>query len=187
MSGLGVPDFNMSAAPLESMVAQVPQIPTQIQPKGGMFGGNAKMYLLAALSGLMSRKNPQAAQMIQQAMMMKYRQKQEDERYQHDRADKRDDFVFEQDYRASHAQPETGEFERALMASGVQPGTPQWQQMMQRRRDNMLDPIVNTIQGPVLRSMVTGGMAPPTQPVGALTPIPDEGGAGSPAPHPFPY
>jgi hypothetical protein len=163
-------------------------MPEAAPKPGGMFGGGGdwRSALMAAGSALMARRNPQASAMLSNMLQMKQHQAMAEQQYQRERHDKRDDFTFEQDYRASHAQPEMGEFERALMASGVQPNTPEWQQMMQRRRDNMLDPIVNTIQGPVLRSMVTGGMAPPTKPVGTLTPI-DEGGAGSPAPRPFPY
>lgn len=180
------PDLN--ANPMQSMFVQAPQIPTEIAPRQGMFGGggNMQMAMMAAISALMARKHPQVSQMMQGLMQHRMSQQQAAQEHQQNMQDQRGNFMFEQDYRQQHAQPEMGEFERALQASGVQPGTPQWTQAMKRRADNMLDPIVNTIQGPVLRSMVTQGMQLPTQPVGPLTPI-DEGGAGSPAPRPFPY
>jgi hypothetical protein len=46
---------------------------------------------------------------------------------------------------------ETG---KQLIAAGVQPGTPEWQAGMARSASNSLDPVVNTAQGPVLRSSV---------------------------------
>lgn len=48
-------------------------------------------------------------------------------------------------WQATHRAPvQPSEFERALQASGVLPGTPEWQQAMQRRVSNQLDPFVNT-------------------------------------------
>jgi hypothetical protein len=43
----------------------------------------------------------------------------------------------------SDIHPAMGEFERTLQASGIQPGTAEWQANMARRRDNMLDPITS--------------------------------------------
>ena len=72
----------------------------------------------------------------------------------------------------SDIHPAMGEFERTLQASGIQPGTPEWQKNMATRRDNMLDPIVsiNTPEGLITapRSQVGGVGAPKTAPVPAM-------------------
>ena len=160
--------------------------------RGGMFGGKANIgeILSAALNGYLAAGGNPAGQMglqqLHQKRMMEQQRAIEEQEYNRRRQDQRSNFIFEQDYRSAHKPPEYGEFERALIASGVQPGTPQWAEMMSRRRDNMLDPIVNTPIGPVLRSSVTSAIQPPKAPVGRLTPI-DEGGAGPSAPRPFPY
>jgi hypothetical protein len=44
---------------------------------------------------------------------------------------------------ANRAPPQPGEFERALEASGVAPGTPAWQAAMVKRTANMLDPMAS--------------------------------------------
>jgi hypothetical protein len=172
---------------MQSLASQMPQMPK----RGGMFGGDGKFgvgqAIVAALNGyLASQGNPVG--IANMRMMQEAAQAKRDEaQYEQRRQQQLQDQISLYDYKAQHSQPDYGEFERALIASGVQPGTPQWQEMMARRRDNMLDPIVNTAYGPTLRSIVTGGIqAPPTAPVGKLTPV-DEGGAGQAAPRPFPY
>jgi len=169
----GLPDLNLGGF--------TPQLGQQPKPSG-MFGAKGKDALLMAAAGFMSRRNPQMAQMLMQPLL----QRQQDARERAHRQQQLQDEETLYSFKQQNSQPEYGEFERALIASGVQPGTPQWQEMMQRRRDNMLDPIVNTMQGPVLRSMVTNSLQPPSAPVGKLTPI-DDGGAGPAAPRPFPY
>lgn len=86
------------------------------------------------------------------------------------------------------ANPAMSEFERALEASGVARGTPQWVEAMVKRRDNFLDPMtsvplpggqvylgprsgLSAVMGGGDPASGGGGMAPPTAPVGKLTPI----------------
>lgn len=91
-------------------------------------------------------------------------------------------------YEALYTAPKTqaySEFERALIASGIQPGTPEWAQKMGQKADMALDPQVTT-QLPNgglyigrqsgLSQALGGGRAAPTAPVGKLTPL-GQGGA----------
>lgn len=57
---------------------------------------------------------------------------------------------------------------KKLVASGVQPGTPQWQNAMATSTANELDPTVNTAQGPVLRSSVVQATQPPAAAIARL-------------------
>ena len=175
------PDTMPSIGALANNMPSMPQ-------RGGMFGGGkfgVGQAIVAALNGyLASQGNPVGVanmRMMQEAAQAR----RENAEYDHRRQQALQDQMSMYDYKAAHTQPEYGEFERALIASGVQPGTPQWQEMMARRRDNMLDPIVSTVYGTMPRSVFSGGGAVPTKPVGTLTPI-DEGGAGQAAPRPFP-
>jgi hypothetical protein len=72
-SGLPL-DPSINAAPLQSLYAPTPQIPTEIASRGGMFGGNAQMALMAAISGLMARRHPQVSQMMQNMLLLKQKQ-----------------------------------------------------------------------------------------------------------------
>lgn len=108
--------------------------------------------------------NPNTPEEVRQLAMMEYKQ-------------------------ANKPPPQPGEFERALTDSGVAPGTPEWQAMMVKRRDNMLDPLMTimTPNGPLVvprsQALAEGGdpvspapggatsPALPDKPVGKLTPI----------------
>jgi hypothetical protein len=74
-----------------------------------MFGGGGnfgwKEALAAGLAGFVSRQNPMALQGLMQALMARQRQKQDEYDYNRQRQDKRDDFTFEQDYKAAHPTP----------------------------------------------------------------------------------
>lgn len=134
--------------------------------RGGMFGnadwGSAVAAALGGFAaGMGNPAGAHALQALHSQRMMRQRAEAEEQQYQRQRTDGMSDWVAREQWKLQNDQPDYGEFERALIASGVQPGTPQWQQMMQRRRDNMLDPIVNTAYGPVLRSAVTGGQGLP--------------------------
>jgi hypothetical protein len=156
-----------------------PQFNMPTAPTGGMFGGGGKFGLKEALAfglaGLVSRRNPDIMNNLMSALMLKQKQQLEEAQYQRHRQDALEDFTKHQQIEQQYAPaPQPGEFERALMASGVNPGTPEWTQAMKTRAANMLDPIVNTPYGPMMRSMVAPQM--PTKPVGPLTPLPDDGG-----------
>lgn len=153
----------------------------QPKPKGGMFGGDGKFgigqAIVAALNGyLAGTGNPvgmQNIQMQQQMMQAKRQRQQELDDYNRRRGDENADFMSHRQYEIDNPLPkQPGEFDEALAATGVLPGTPEYVKAMQQRRDNMLDPIVITPQGPMLRSQVMGALSPPTQPVGKLTLIP---------------
>jgi hypothetical protein len=88
--------------------------------------------------------------------MLEQRQALEDAQYQRDRQDSLTDFATKAKISSQYKEP--GEFEQALIASGVQPGTPAWTNAMKTRVNNILDPTVLTPQGLMLRSQVTGAM-----------------------------
>lgn len=101
-----------------------------------------------------------------------------------DRDDARDQWLQQQIWKRDHPEPVAPtEFERALQASGVQQGSPQWVSAMQAKVQNTTDPMMTTpLQGGAVyvgpRSQfadtVAGsvqGAAPPRAPVGKLTPI----------------
>jgi hypothetical protein len=144
---------------------------------GGKFGvGQA---IVAALNGyLASRGNPVGManmQMMQQAAQQRRENAEYDRRQQVELQRQKDLYQFQQGVKT----PEYGEFEKALIASGVQPGTPEWAKYMTTRRDNMLDPVVMTPQGPMTRSQLLGGQGGQPAPQGiTFTPI---GGAGGDA------
>lgn len=147
------------------------------KPSGGMFGGGKfglKEALAFGLAGLVSRRNPGLIQALMGAMLQKQQAARDAADYQQQRQDKRDDFVFEQDYRAAHptaAQPT--EYERMLEAAGYQPGTPDYLQHVRNYVNMRENPITMTPYGPMPYSSLTPQL--PTQPVGPLTPIPDGG------------
>lgn len=80
-------------------------------------------------------------------------------------------------YRNTHRPPpQPGEFERALEASGVAPGTPEWTSSMAKRVNNMLDPlmVIPTPQGPYVtprsQALLGGGDPASASPGGASPP-----------------
>lgn len=153
----------------------------------GMFANaDWKSALQAAFAGYMSRQNPQVANSLFGNLQQAQDAKRQESQYQRRRQDDNSDWQQHYDYEAQNPKPgQPGEFERALIASGVAPGTPEWVQAMKRRTDNMLDPIVMTPYGPVTRSQALGGGQAAPQGV-TFTPI-DEGGPAPQAPGGFPY
>lgn len=107
------------------------------------------------------------------------------------------DWVQKQVWQRDNPAPQPfSEFERTLIGSGIQPGTPEWQQAFITRRDNQLDPWTNIVvggnsvsgrQSAVQRAIEGGGglsspqaggaAIPPTAPVGKLRPL----GGGTPS------
>ena len=156
----------------------------------GMFGnadwGSA---ISAALNGyLAAGGNPagiSGLQQLHQQKMMEQQQALAAQQYAQHRADDNADWMNHYKFELDNPKPtRPGEFERALIASGVQPGTPAWTDAMKRRANNMLDPIVMTPQGMMPRSQVLGGgqAAPPDV---TFTPL-DDGGPTPPASDGFP-
>lgn len=108
-----------------------------------------------------------------------------------------EDWVQKQIWQRDNPAPQAlSDFERTLIGSGIQPGTPEWQQAFVTRRDNQLDPWTNIVvggnsvsgrQSAVQRAIEGGGglsspqaggaAIPPTAPVGKLRPL----GGGTPS------
>jgi hypothetical protein len=144
--------------PMPVDVSQFTQLP-QMKPKGGMFGGGDwKQALAAALSAMSAARGNPVGMAGLQMLNQRLGQKREDQQYERRQADQWDMWQRQQQWKQQHDTPELGEFERAVVASGIQPGTPQWAEVMGKRRDAMLDPVVNLPTGPTLRSMVVGGL-----------------------------
>ena len=164
--------------------------PTPAAPQsGGMFGGGGKFgigqAIIAALNGYLASQPGGAGDVgrnnLQTMAALKQRQlqrQQELDDYSRRRADDNADFQSHRQYEINNPLPQQpGEFEQALIASGVQPGTPQWTQAMQARVTNTVDPVVMTPQGPMLRSQLLGGSVAgqPAPPGVTFTPV-DPGG-----------
>jgi len=156
------------------------------QPKKrGMFAG-AEINPGNAIAGFLAGMFPQYAGSFLAPMMQRQRMEYEDQQQQRHRQDDMSDYMAKRDYEVAHPMPQQpGEFEQVLAASGIQPGTPQWEQMMVRRRDNLLDPVVMTPQGPMLRSAILNGAGGEPAPANVtFTEIP--GGPTPPASGNFP-
>ncbi len=89
-------------------------------------------------------------------------------------------FVAQKEWeRANPAAPQPTEFERTVQAAGIQPGTPEYLQIMRQRAENQASapPMVVTNPDGTKTIFPTGsiprsGGSVPTAPVGKLTPIP---------------
>lgn len=161
------------------------------KPKGGMFGGgkfDMGQAIVAALNGyLAGTGNPVGIQNMQMMREMALRgqdHQQSLDDYNRRRADDNADFISHRQYEIDNPLPKApSEFDEALAATGVLPGTPEYVHAMQQRRDNMLDPVVMTPQGPMLRSQVVGSLAAPPNvtftPIGGPTPQASGGFLGS--------
>jgi hypothetical protein len=118
---------------------QVPQIDSpqiqmpQAKPKGGMFGGGGKFGIKEAiafgLAGLVARRNPMLLQGLMGGMMQKQNSQREDEQYQQRRNDGMEDWIAQQSWKLANEQPDQTGYAKDLIAAGIQPGTPQFQQL----------------------------------------------------------
>jgi hypothetical protein len=163
---------------------QFPQPSTPPKPRGGMFGGGGSWQnaILAAVAGLMARHNPMAAQMIMGQLKSKLDAKREDQQYQRQRQDKRDDFTFEQDYRAQHPAPINNDTANDYEYIKGILGEDAAKQFLQTR----VNPIVNTPMGPVPYSSVMGQQGQPAPPGITFKPLDQNGGPVLQAPGGFP-
>ena len=93
-------------------------------PTGGMFGGGKfglKEAIAMGLAGFVSRRNPQLLQGLMQALLYKQKMQADEQQYQRERQDKRDEFTFEQDYKAQH--PDMPDIaQRIATLNGIEPG-----------------------------------------------------------------
>jgi hypothetical protein len=171
--GIPQPDFSG----VQPLAPQQPPINIAVPKvnRGGMFAnadwGSA---ISAALNGyLAAGGNPAGIaglQQLHQQKMLEQRQAQEQQQYARERQDKRDDFTFEQDYKAAHPGPinndTVNDYQFILQQLGPEAAT-----TFLKTKTN---PIVMTPYGPMPYSSVAAPQAP-TKPVGPLTPI-DDGG-----------
>lgn len=183
--GIPQPDFSgvQSLAPQQAPInIDVPKI-----KRGGMFAnadwGSA---ISAALNGyLAAGGNPAGVaglQQLHQQKMLEQQKSIEAQQYAQHRADDNADWMSHYNYELTNPKPQApSDFEQTLIESGVKPGTPEWTQAMKTRANNLLDPAVMTPQGLMLRSQVTGALAPQPAPPGVtFTPL-DNGGPTPPA------
>jgi hypothetical protein len=129
----------------------------------------------------MARRNPELSGNIinglQQGQMFKQRAALAEQQRQQSLKDQLALHQQTRDYDIAHPTPgQPGEFEDALAASGVQPGSPVWTHAMQLRVSNILDPMVMTPYGLMMRSQVTGAqqqiiqsLPPGAKPIGGPT------------------
>jgi hypothetical protein len=177
----------MMALSPDFLNAQMPpaNIPTGFtmptpKPRGGMFGGatiDIGGFLPGFLAGLGVPGGAQSLQAYQQKMLERQRLAQAEAQYQRERQDKRDDFTFEQDYKAAHPGPINNDTvaDYNFWKSVLPPD--QFQQYVQNKVN---PPIMQYVPGIGLIQTRGGeSAAPPTSPVGKLTPI--NGGPTQPA------
>jgi hypothetical protein len=121
-SGLPL-DPSINAAPLQSLYAPTPQIPTEIASRGGMFGGNAQMALMAAISGLMARRHPQVSQMMQNMLQMRQQQALAQQERQQGIQDDFTKFKQQYDYKLANPAPDVPDIqERIDTLNKISPG-----------------------------------------------------------------
>jgi hypothetical protein len=160
--------FGMFGPLMGQLQQPLPQDAGKPKHKTGMFGGGKPDWVGAISAGLgalsAARGNP-AGQIALQMLNQRLGQKREDQQYERRQSDEWNMWQRQQQWKLQNpGQPDYGEFERALIGKGIQPGSPEWAKAMGTRVDNMLDPAVNTAYGPVLRSQIVGAQ-PPAKPL----------------------
>jgi hypothetical protein len=153
------PNFNIGQIPTTQF-----NIP---QPKqgGGMFGGGGKKALsviaeaMAAYAAGMG--NPGGMAVLQG---MNHRRQSaadaetQEQQYQRQRSDGMADWIAKQEWELANPSPTQGsEYERALAAQGIVPGTPQYAERMAKIAAIKENPMVMTAYGPMPYSAVAGG------------------------------
>jgi hypothetical protein len=171
---------------MQSLASQMPQMPK----RGGMFGGDGKFgvgqAIVAALNGyLASQGNPVGIanmRMMQEAAQAKRESAEYDRRRQQALQDQMTMF----DYRAAHPEaPAPTEYERALAAAGIMPGTPDYITHMKnyvQMKENPVwtytDPSTGALmmgsKGPVQQPEILSTLPPGAKPIGG----PSLGGSG---------
>lgn len=159
---------------------QLQTAPDIQKPKSGMFGsGKVQIDLGRAIAGYLAGIGNHAGAMALRSMDEQRQRQYEASQYQQRHQQELQDQMSLYDYKLAHPAQGDDEYTRALTASGVQPGSPEWAQHMANR--------AGILENPPRYVMVNGALvqvggpqssAPaPTAPVGKLTPI----GAGGPA------
>jgi hypothetical protein len=165
-------------------------------PSGGMFGGGGKFgigqALVAALNGyLAGTGNPVGMANLQ--MMQQMRQRQQDHQqsiddYNRKRADDNTDWMTQYNYKLTHPEQTDDQYTRALEASGVKPGTPEYAQHMAARAAILENPPrYEMVNGALVQVGGPSAQQPaPVAPVGKLKPYYPGGQTGAPSGG-FPY
>jgi hypothetical protein len=158
------------------------QVDAPAKKRGGMFGGvtiDPTAFIAAFAAGMGSPAGAQALEAIHRRRLLGQQQALQEQQYQRERQDKRDDFVFEQDYRTAHPAPYNNDTVADYGFIRQTLGDEAANQFLQSKTN----PVVMTPYGPMPYSSVMPQA--PTKPVGPLTPI-DEGGPGLGGPGGFP-
>lgn len=131
------PPAVQSASPDASPVQVEATVPTYKKPSIGNLIIGTIGDTLSQLGG--GQGNYLTGLQRQQGMAQQAQQQQAN------RAAEYADWVRKEQYKAANPGPQAySEFERALIASGVQPGSPEWAQKMGQKADMALDPQVTT-------------------------------------------
>jgi hypothetical protein len=144
---------------------------------GGMFGhGKVQIDLGRALAGFAAGMGNQGGVQALQALNEMRRQQLEHQQalddYNRKRTDDNADFVTHLQQKAQYEPAPTDEYTRALVASGIQPGTPEFARHMAARaailenppRYEMVNGALVQVGGPSIQQ------GPPPAPVGTLKP-----------------
>lgn len=137
-------------------------------------GVNWLGVLADALAGAAGKQGPYASMLAQQRQMQM-----EEQTYQHHKADALDMWRQQQEYGAAHPKPlAPTEYDRALDAAGIKPGTPEYVQHMTnflKMKENPVWTYTDPATGAIMMGS-KGPVQPQTAPPGVtFTPI-DEGG-----------
>jgi len=183
---MAYPSIDIGANPLDSLS---PTFTRSIPAPSGMFGGGSKLQnaLLAAVAGFMARRNPSVSNNLINGLQSSMNLKQKVALAQQQRAQQlQDQIALHQAERnidiANPLPTQDDEYTRALKASGIQPGTPEYAQHMGQRASILENPPrYQYVEG--IGLVQVGGpqsapAGPPTAPVGKLRPL----GAGGPTP-----
>lgn len=155
------------------------------RPKGGMFGGDGKFgvgqAIVAALNGyLAGMPGPSQQVGAQNLQMMAVTRQRQLERqqglddYNRKRADDNTDWQAHEQWKLDNPSPGDSEYDRALAAQGIVPGTPEYAQHMATIGRIHENPMVMTPYGPMPYSQAF----PEPQPAPAgvtFTPLPEGG------------
>ena len=155
---------------------------------GGMFGGGkVSIDLSRAIAGFLAGMgNPAGFQSLKSLDEQRQEQMALEQQRQQRQQDLQDQMSLI-DYRYNHEPPATDEYTRALLASGIQPGSPEWEQHMANRaailenppRYEMVNGALVQVGGPSIQQSA------PAAPVGNLKPY-NPGGPTPPASDGFP-
>jgi hypothetical protein len=160
---------------------QADNLPTYKKPQG-MFGGGARgigQALVTALNGYLAGVGNPVGLANLQAMAEARRRAYEESQYQQHRGEALTDYEAKQKIDQQYpTTPAPTEYERALQASGIKPGTPEWAQHMGsfvNMRENppftYVDPSTGAVMmGARSQPQILDALPPGARPIGGPTP-----------------